>query len=181
MKGRYEVAPSRHRSELGEVGAFSAQCEVVRYLGEERCRSVSLTLCLLHVLTVVLAIESTPTTSSSDTRRHPGTGTEQAEAMVHLAYMLPSNLAGGATSPNFGAIGGTDLSAIVGALLTYGLACAVFMLVVSAATWAIAASSGSWHTAQKAKVGCFVALGGATLTGAALAWANWLLELGAHL
>ncbi len=55
------------------------------------------------------------------------------------------------------------------------------MLVVSATTWAIASSPGSWHTAQKAKAGCFVALGGATLTGAALAWANWLLDIGAHL
>ena len=55
------------------------------------------------------------------------------------------------------------------------------MLVISATTWAIASGSGSWHTAQKAKAGCFVAIGGATLTGAALAWANWLLDIGAHL
>ena len=84
--------------------------------------------------------------------------------------------------PDFGAVGGAgDLRVIVGALLTYGLIIAVLMLVISAATWAIAANSGSWHTAQKAKVGCFVAIGGATLTGAALAWANWLLDIGAHL
>ena len=84
--------------------------------------------------------------------------------------------------PDFGAVGGSgDLRAIVGALLTYGLIIAVLMLVVSAATWAIASSSGSWHTAQKAKLGCLVALGGATLAGAALTWANWLLDIGAHL
>lgn len=84
--------------------------------------------------------------------------------------------------PDFGAIGGSaDLGAIVGALLTYGLVIAVLILVVAAATWAIAASAGSWQTAQKAKLGCLVALGGATLTGAALTWANWLLDLGAHL
>ena len=29
--------------------------------------------------------------------------------------------------------------------------------------------------------GTFVAIGGATLTGGALAWANWLLDIGAHL
>ena len=40
---------------------------------------------------------------------------------------------------------------------------------------------GGWHTAQKAKTGVLVALAGATLTGGALAWANWLLDLGAHL
>jgi hypothetical protein len=55
------------------------------------------------------------------------------------------------------------------------------MLVISMTTWAIASSCGSWHTAQKAKLGCFVALGGAMLTGTALAWANWLLDVGTHL
>jgi len=98
----------------------------------------------------------------------------------HLASMGTSIVAD--VGPNFGAVDGAgDLRAIVGALLTYGLIIAVLMLVITAATWAIASSSGSWHTAQKAKLGCFVALGGATLTGAALAWANWLLDIGAHL
>lgn len=84
--------------------------------------------------------------------------------------------------PDFGAVGGSgDLRLIVGALLTYGLIVAVLMLVISATTWAIASGSGSWHAAQKAKLGCFVAIGGAVLTGAALAWANWLLDIGPHL
>ena len=84
--------------------------------------------------------------------------------------------------PNFDAVGGAGgLRTIVGALLTYGLIVAVLMLVVSATTWAVASGSGSWQTAQKAKLGCFVAIGGATLTGAALAWTNWLLDIGAHL
>ncbi|KQW42701.1 hypothetical protein ASC77_23460 [Nocardioides sp. Root1257] len=87
-----------------------------------------------------------------------------------------------AVGPNFGAVGGSgQMRAIVGALLTYGLIVAVLMLVVSATTWALASGSGAWHTAQKAKTGCFVAIGGAVLTGAALTWANWLLHLGAHL
>jgi len=55
------------------------------------------------------------------------------------------------------------------------------MLVISATTWAIASGSGSWQTAQKAKLGCFVAIGGATLTGEALSWTNWLLGVGAQL
>jgi hypothetical protein len=86
-------------------------------------------------------------------------------------------------SPNFNAVGGgaDGMLAIVGALLTYGLVIAVLMLVVCSATWALASHSGSWQTAQKAKTGMFVALGGAVLTGAALAWTNWLLDLGAHL
>ena len=89
---------------------------------------------------------------------------------------------GADVSPNFGAVGGAgDLRLIVGARLTYGLIIAVLMLVISATAWAIASGSGSWHTAQKAKLGCFVAIGGATLTGAALTWANWLLDVGPHL
>lgn len=84
--------------------------------------------------------------------------------------------------PNFGAVGGADdLRLIVGALLTYGLIIAVLMLIVSVTTWAISSSSGSWSTAHKAKLGCFVAIAGATLTGAALTWANWLLDIGPHL
>ncbi len=92
------------------------------------------------------------------------------------------HLRGIEVGPNFDAVSGAgNLRSILGALLTYGLIIAVLMLVVSATTWAIASSSGSWHTAQKAKLGCFVAVGGATLTGSALAWANWLLDVGAHL
>ncbi|KRA30983.1 MULTISPECIES: DUF6112 family protein [unclassified Nocardioides] len=86
------------------------------------------------------------------------------------------------SAPNFDAVEGAGvLREIVGALLTYTLITAVAMLVISAATWALASGAGSWHTAQKAKTGCFVAIGGATLSGAALTWANWLLDLGAHL
>jgi hypothetical protein len=84
--------------------------------------------------------------------------------------------------PDFGAVGGSSqLRAIVGALLTYGLVVAVLMVVICAATWAIGSAQGSWQTASKAKTGLFVAVGGAVLTGAALAWANWLLDVGASL
>lgn len=84
--------------------------------------------------------------------------------------------------PDFGAVGGSSqLRAVVGALLTYGLIVAVLMVIVCAATWAIGSAQGSWQTANKAKTGLFVALGGAVLTGGALAWANWLLGLGATL
>ena len=84
--------------------------------------------------------------------------------------------------PDFGAVGGSgDLRAIVGALLTYGLLVAILMLIVCAASWAIGSANGSWHTAAKAKTGLFVALFGVVLTGGALAWANWLLDMGAQL
>jgi steroid 5-alpha reductase family enzyme len=84
--------------------------------------------------------------------------------------------------PDFGAVGGTgDLRKIVGALLTYGLVIAVLMVIACAATWAIGSAQGSWQTAGRAKSGLFVALGGAVLMGGSLAWANWLLLIGASL
>lgn len=84
--------------------------------------------------------------------------------------------------PDFGAVGGSsDLRAMIGALLTYGLVIAVLMLVICAATWAISAAHGSWQTVAKAKTGLFVALGGAVLTGAALTWTNWLIDVGTRL
>lgn len=96
--------------------------------------------------------------------------------MTALTYILPL------VGPDFGAVGGSGkLRAIVGALLTYGLIIAVLMVVVCAATWAIGSSNGSWQTATKAKTGLLVALGGAALTGGALAWANWLLGVGERL
>jgi hypothetical protein len=102
--------------------------------------------------------------------------------VVHLKVMTVRTQIWTGVGPNFGAVNGAgDLRSIVGALLTYGVIVAVLMLVVCSAAWAVASHSGSWHTAQKAKVGMFVALGGATLTGAALTWANWLLGIGAHL
>ena len=56
--------------------------------------------------------------------------------------------------PDFGAVGGSSqLRAIVGALLTYGLITAVLMVVVCAATWAVGSAQGSWPTAGKATLG----------------------------
>ena len=96
--------------------------------------------------------------------------------METCRYLLPL------VGPDFGAVGGSsELRQIVGALLTYGLITAVLMVVICAATWAISLIERSWHTASKAKTGLFVALGGAALTGGALAWANWLLDVGATL
>lgn len=101
---------------------------------------------------------------------------------MHLTGMHCWTLYASDVGPDFGAVGASaDLRDIVGALLTYSLIIAVLVLIGSATTWAIASSSGSWHAAQKAKLGCFVALSGATLTGVALTWANWLLDVGAHL
>jgi len=84
--------------------------------------------------------------------------------------------------PDFGAVSGSgNLKQVVGALLTYGLLTAVLMLIVCAVAWALASASGSWHCAARSKTGVLVALGGAALTGGALAWTNWLLDVGSAL
>lgn len=87
-----------------------------------------------------------------------------------------------AVGPDFSAVGDAgQLRNIVGALLTYGLLIAVLMIIVSVSTWAIASSHGNARTAGRAKTGVFVAVAGAVLVGGALAWANWLLDIGATL
>lgn len=53
--------------------------------------------------------------------------------------MLVPQIATTQVGPNLAAVGGSgDLRAIVGDPLTYGLIIALLMLIVSAATWAIA-------------------------------------------
>ncbi|WP_062389889.1 DUF6112 family protein [Demequina iriomotensis] len=82
-------------------------------------------------------------------------------------------------SPDFGAVGGIgDLRLIVGALLTYVLIFAVLMLVVSAIVWGIAASSGNYQLALRARTAVLVAVGAAALAGAAVALMNFLLGVG---
>lgn len=75
----------------------------------------------------------------------------------------------------------SKLRAMVGALLTYGLITDVLIVVICTATWAIGSAQGNWQPASSAKTGLFVADGGAVLPGGALAWANWLLDVGATL
>lgn len=48
------------------------------------------------------------------------------------------------------------------------------------AVGATAASSGSFQGEAKARAGVLITLGGAVLSGGALAWTNWLLETGAR-
>jgi hypothetical protein len=83
-------------------------------------------------------------------------------------------------APDFSAVTGTSFPDVLGALLPVALVTAVAVLVVSAFVWAVAASMGSWQTVAKARVGVLVALSGAALAGAGLAWLNWLLETGSR-
>lgn len=84
--------------------------------------------------------------------------------------------------PDLGALAGADsLARVAGALLTIALVVAVVMLLVCAITWAIATASGNVPQATKARAGLLVAVGGAALAGAGVAWINWLLDVGATL
>ncbi|MGP3708970.1 DUF6112 family protein [Gordonia paraffinivorans] len=58
------------------------------------------------------------------------------------------------------------------------MAIGVLVLIVSAIIWAIAFSTGNAHTATKARIGAWVALGSAALAGAGVAWVNFLLGVG---
>ncbi|WP_104091037.1 DUF6112 family protein [Cryobacterium sp. N19] len=84
--------------------------------------------------------------------------------------------------PDFGAVGGaSELKSIVGALLTFVLIIAVFMMIISGVTWALASASGNFQTATRARVGLWVACGAAALAGAGVAWVNFLLDVGSTL
>ena len=80
--------------------------------------------------------------------------------------------------PDFGAVTGSGLYPVIGALLTITLVTAVAMLVVCAAIWAVAAAVGSWQVTTKARTGVLLAAVGAVLSGGALTWVNWLIDLG---
>lgn len=84
--------------------------------------------------------------------------------------------------PDFDAVGTSgDFASAIGALLTYVLIGAVLTLLISAVAWAIASSTGNPYTAQKARVGVFVALGAAVLAGAGVAWVNFLIDVGSNI
>ncbi|WP_157009117.1 DUF6112 family protein [Agromyces laixinhei] len=84
--------------------------------------------------------------------------------------------------PDFGAVGAAaELRSIIGALMTYVLIFAVLMMIISAVTWALATANGHVQAATRARLGVWVALGAAVLTGGGIAWANFLLDVGAEL
>ena len=96
--------------------------------------------------------------------------------------MTGTHVTAGAVGPDFGAVAGSGaFDRVIGALLTVALISAAGMVVVCAITWAISSTTGNWQSAARARTGVLVAAAGAALTGAALAWANWLLHTGAAL
>ena len=84
--------------------------------------------------------------------------------------------------PDFGATASAaDLPQVIGALLMFVLVTAVLMLIVCAIIWAISGASGNYQAATKARTGLLVAVGAAALSGAGVAWLNFLLDVGTRL
>jgi hypothetical protein len=84
--------------------------------------------------------------------------------------------------PDFSAVGGAEeLQRIVGALLTFVLVIAVFMMIINGVTWALASANGYFQTAARARIGLWVSCGAAVLAGAGVAWVNFLLDVGSTL
>lgn len=100
---------------------------------------------------------------------------------IHVATPVQATGLFTGVGPDFGAVTGSGLYPIIGATLTIALVIAVAMLVVCAFVWAIASATGSWQATAKARTGVLLAIPGAVLTGGALAWTNWLLDLGSTL
>jgi hypothetical protein len=83
--------------------------------------------------------------------------------------------------PNFAAVAGSGLPAIVGALLSVVLICAVAAMVVAGVCWAFGASHDNWQLASRGKTGLLVAIGVAGAAGAGITLTNWLIALGTGL
>ncbi|MBN9374209.1 MAG: hypothetical protein J0I40_02225 [Cellulomonas sp.] len=91
----------------------------------------------------------------------------------------PKRLADQDVYPNFDAVDGrATLISIVGALLTVTLIVAVLTLIISAVVWAVSTSTGNYQTAARGRTGVLVALLAAALSGAGVAWVNFLLHVG---
>lgn len=93
-------------------------------------------------------------------------------------HSLASTLVAADVYPNLNGVGGAgQLKTVIGALMTIVLIVAVLMMVVCAATWAVASSHGNYSAATKARTGLLVAVGAAALDGAAITWLNFLLGI----
>jgi hypothetical protein len=80
--------------------------------------------------------------------------------------------------PDFSAVSGNTLATVLGALLTIVLIASVASLIATAICWAYGEANGNYQLAAKGKAGVLIALGAAALSGAGVAWANFLIDLG---
>ncbi|MDR1427593.1 MAG: DUF6112 family protein [Bifidobacteriaceae bacterium] len=90
--------------------------------------------------------------------------------------MIPQDI-----SPDFSAVSGNTLASVVGALLTIVLIASVASLIASAICWAYGEANGNYQLSAKGKAGVLIALGAAALSGAGVAWMNFLLDVGKNM
>jgi phosphatidylglycerophosphate synthase len=84
-------------------------------------------------------------------------------------------------SPDFYATTGTTLVSVVGALLTIVVIASIASLVTAGIVWAWGEAHGSYQACHRGKNGVLISVGAATVSGAGVAWMNWLLTIGATL
>jgi hypothetical protein len=84
-------------------------------------------------------------------------------------------------NPDFSAVGGNTLASVIGALLTIVLIASVASLVAAAISWAYGEANGNYQLSAKRKAGVLITLGAAALSGAGVAWANFLIDVGGRL
>lgn len=81
--------------------------------------------------------------------------------------------------PNTSGLPGiSQLSTIVGAVMTVGLILSALALIISAIVWAIGANSSNPHLAGRGKLGVLISCGAAILTGAAVTLINFFYGVG---
>lgn len=98
---------------------------------------------------------------------------------VTTTFVAARTLFAAGVYPNLNGVGGAgQLKIVIGALMTIVLIVAVLMMLVCAASWAVASAHGNYQTATKARTGLLVAVGAAALDGAGIAWLNFLLNIG---
>ncbi|MDR2374748.1 MAG: DUF6112 family protein [Bifidobacteriaceae bacterium] len=67
---------------------------------------------------------------------------------------------------------------MVGALLAIVLIASVASLVAAGVCWAFGEAAGNYQLSAKGKTGVVASLGAAALSGAGVAWANFLVSVG---
>jgi hypothetical protein len=83
--------------------------------------------------------------------------------------------------PDFSALDGSGIEAVIGALITIVLIAAVASLIVCGICWAYGTATGNWQLASKGRTGVLIALGTAAAAGAGVAILNWVIRIGGPL
>lgn len=72
----------------------------------------------------------------------------------------------------------SQLSTIVGAVMTVGLILSALALIIAAIVWAVGSNSSNPHLASRGKVGVLVSCGAAILCGASVTLINFFWNVG---